>query len=113
MDRLTRISENGENVWFVYNDLNLKPYEMNTMHNDIAIRKLAYYEDLEEQELLTNERVFKEEDFTEDQLQLLRMAFKLVDDVIEIQRYDNYDVHLHNELYYLKEKLGIYDILNT
>jgi hypothetical protein len=52
------------------------------------------------------------EDFTEDELMLLKMAFRLVDDVVEIQRYDRYDVHLPNELYGLKEKLGIYDLVD-
>ena len=58
-----------------------------------------------------NEHKWQEEDFTEDELLLLRMAFRLVDDVVEIQRYDNSDVYLSNELYHLKEKLGIYDIV--
>ena len=55
--------------------------------------------------------VFKEEDFTEDELMLLRMAFKLVSTVVETQRTDNYDVHLSNELFSLEEKLGIYDLV--
>lgn len=54
---------------------------------------------------------FTEEDFTLDELMLLKMAFKLVDDVIEIQREDNYDVYLSNELYSLTEKLGIDDLV--
>ena len=58
-----------------------------------------------------SEHKFKEEDFTEEQLLLLRMAFKLVDDVVEMQRCDNYDVYMCNELYHLKEKLGIYDLV--
>ena len=58
-----------------------------------------------------NEHKWQEEDFTEDELLLLRMAFRLVDDVVEIQRYDNYDVYLSNELYHLKKKLGIYNIV--
>ena len=57
------------------------------------------------------DRIFKEEDFTEDELMLLRMAFKLVTDVIEIQREDRYDVVLSNELFNLEEKLGIYDLV--
>lgn len=57
-------------------------------------------------------KTFTAEDFTEDELMLLRMAFKLVYDVVEIQRYDRYDVHLPNELYNLKEKLGIYDLID-
>ena len=52
------------------------------------------------------------EDFTEDELKLLKMAFKLINDVVEMQRVDNYDVYWGNTLYYLEEKLGIWDILN-
>lgn len=52
------------------------------------------------------------EDFTEDELMLLKMAFRLIDDVVEIQRYDNYDVYLSNELYSLKNKLGIYELVD-
>lgn len=55
--------------------------------------------------------MFTEEDFTTDELRLLRMAFKLIDDVVEMQRYDNYDVYMCNVLYDLKNKLGIYDLL--
>ena len=54
---------------------------------------------------------FKEEDFTEDELFLLKLAFKLVDDVVEMQRTSNSDVYLSNELYDLEQKLGIYDLL--
>lgn len=54
---------------------------------------------------------FKESDFTQDQLMLLKMAFRLVDEVVEIQREDNYDVCLSNELFHLKEKLGISDLV--
>ena len=55
--------------------------------------------------------MFCVEDFTEDELRLLRMAFKLIDDVVEMQRDDNYDVYMCNVLYDLKNKLGIYDVL--
>ena len=56
--------------------------------------------------------MFCVEDFTEDELQLLRMAFKLIDGVVEMQRNDNYDVYMRNVLYDLKNKLGIYDLLD-
>ncbi len=115
MDRLTRKSQSSEMVWFIdhdNNDLNLEPCEMSYSDSGKAIRKLAYYEDLEEQGMLAGERTFKEEDFTEEQLLLLRMAFKLVGDVVEMQRYNNYDVYMCNELYHLKEKLGIYDLVD-
>ena len=58
------------------------------------------------------ERKFDKEDFTEDELMLLRMAFNLVDTVVETQRTSNYDVYLTNELYNLKEKLGIGDLMD-
>jgi hypothetical protein len=54
---------------------------------------------------------FKEEDFTEDELMLLRLAFKLVDDVVEYQRDSNSDVYMVNELYNLTQKLGINDLI--
>lgn len=54
---------------------------------------------------------FTEEDFTVDELMLLKMAFKLVDDVIEIQREGNYDLYLSNELFNLTLKLGIDDLV--
>lgn len=52
MDRLTRKSQSSEMVWFIdheNNDLNLEPCEMSYSQNGKAIRKLAYYEDAEEQ----------------------------------------------------------------
>jgi hypothetical protein len=52
MDRLTRKSQSSEMVWFVdhdNNNLNLEPCEMSYSQNGKAIRKLAYYEDAEEQ----------------------------------------------------------------
>ena len=58
-------------------------------------------------------RKFTEEDFTESELVLLNLAFKLVDDVVEAQRLSNSDVYMSNELYSLKEKLGISDLLNS
>ena len=54
---------------------------------------------------------FKEEEFTEDELMLLRLAFKLVDDVVEMQRTSNSDVYLCNELYNLTQKLGISELI--
>ena len=57
------------------------------------------------------DKEFKEEDFTEDELKLLKMAFKLVADVVEIQRQDNYDVYLSNELFSLENKLGVYELV--
>jgi hypothetical protein len=66
-----------------------------------------FLEQIDEQPTIT----FTEANFTSDQLMLLKMAFKLADDVVEIQRKDNYDVDLCNALYHLKERLGIGDIV--
>ena len=52
------------------------------------------------------------DEFTEDELNLLKLAFALVDTVVESQRLDNYDVYMSNSLFHLKEKLGIYDLLD-
>lgn len=53
---------------------------------------------------------FKEEDFTEDELALLRLAFKLADDVAEQHSLIS-NRYLCNELYSLKEKLGIHELV--
>lgn len=55
---------------------------------------------------------FKSEDFTEDELLLLKMAFKLVNDVVNIQRSNNYDNDMSNALFSLENKLGIYDLVS-
>ncbi len=53
------------------------------------------------------------EDLTDDEIMLLKMAFKSVEEIIEIQRYYHYcDVDLCNTLFRLKEKLGIYDLVS-
>ena len=65
--------------------------------------------DLKEKSM--EDRKFTEEDFTEEELLLLRMAFKLVDTVVETQRTSNYDVHLCNVLYNLTMKLGVSDLI--
>lgn len=52
MERLTRKSLSTDMVWFVdhdNNNMDLEPCEMSYTHNKLAIKKLAYYEDLEEQ----------------------------------------------------------------
>lgn len=52
MDRLTRKSQSTGMVWFIDHDnngLNLEPCEMSYSQNGKAIRKLAYYEEMEEQ----------------------------------------------------------------
>ena len=56
-------------------------------------------------------REFTKEDFTEDELILLRMAFKMLDVAIDEQRQLFYGSNYRNEVYDLKEKLGVYDLL--
>ena len=56
--------------------------------------------------------IFNEDEFTEDELMLLKLAFALVDVAVESSRRDNYDVDRSNALYDLKHKLGIYDIVS-
>ena len=58
------------------------------------------------------ESKFNKEDFTDDELMLLKMAFNLVDIVVETQRTSNYDVYLANDLYNLKAKLGISNLIS-
>lgn len=52
-------------------------------------------------------------EFTEKEIFLLKLAFKLVDEVVENMRESPYycDPYMDNDLYDLKQKLGIYDIL--
>lgn len=63
------------------------------------------------EELFMSREKFKEEEFTKDELALLKLAFKIVDDVVEIQRTSNSDVYTCNELYSLKQKLGINELV--
>jgi hypothetical protein len=54
--------------------------------------------------------VFTKEDFTEEELILLKLAFKLLDTVAEETR----ELHWNddrNTVYDLKNKLGIYDLV--
>lgn len=52
------------------------------------------------------------EDLTDNEIMLLKMAFKSVEEIIEIQRYHHYcEVDLCNTLFNLKEKLGISDLV--
>ena len=59
------------------------------------------------EEGLNNRKSFTEEDFTENELKVLKLAFVLVDRAIEIQRTSNYDNDDCNALFNLKEKLKI------
>lgn len=52
------------------------------------------------------------EDFSEDELVLLRMAFRMLDEAIDAQRELLYCSDYRNEVYDLKEKLGIYDLVS-
>lgn len=54
---------------------------------------------------------FTEDEFTEDELVVLKLAFKLAEEALETLRTSNSDVYMINELFYLKEKLGIDDLL--
>ena len=51
------------------------------------------------------------DDFTAEELQLLKAIFSGADAVIESLRYGNSDVYWVNILYDLKEKLGIGNLL--
>ena len=50
---------------------------------------------------------FTSDDFTAEELQLLKAIFSGADAVVESLRYGNSDVYWVNTLYDLKEKLGI------
>lgn len=54
---------------------------------------------------------FTKEDFTEDELILLRMAFRMLDVAVEEERHLFYSGDYRNDLFNLKEKLGIYDLV--
>jgi hypothetical protein len=56
-------------------------------------------------------REFTKEDFTEEELMLLRLAFELLDTSVYTMDKLNYDNN-SNIVYDLKEKLGIYDLLD-
>ena len=55
---------------------------------------------------------FEEDMFTSEELMLLRMAFNILNTIVESMREGNSDVYMSNTLYDLKNKLGIYDIVN-
>lgn len=114
MERLTKKSQTSEMAWFVdYTNggLPLEPCELGSTQAGMILRKLAVYEDLEERGLVNRPKEWQESDFTEDQLRLLRIAFKMVEDMVELQRHGNGDVFMSNELFHLKEKLGILDLV--
>lgn len=60
---------------------------------------------------MDEDKKLKFEDFTEDQIKLLKLAFKLLDDVVKSQLTDDY-TYLCKELFELKCKLGIYDLVD-
>jgi hypothetical protein len=55
---------------------------------------------------------FTKEDFTEDELILLNMAFEMLDIAVDEQRRLFYAGDYRNTVYDLKNKLGIYDLLD-
>ena len=55
---------------------------------------------------------FTKNDFTEDELMLLRIAFNSAQNVTEELQKNGYDSHLVNELFHLEEKLGIYNLVS-
>lgn len=115
MERLTKRSQTSPMTWFIDHengDLPLEPCELGSMQTGTILRKLGEYEDLEERGLVNRPAVWQESDFTEDQLMLLRMAFRMVETAVETMRLDNSDVHLSNELYRLEEKLALYDLVS-
>ena len=55
---------------------------------------------------------FVKEDFTEEELKLLHMAFKLLDTALD--EYDSLDYNYHayqEDVHSLKEKMGIYNLI--
>jgi hypothetical protein len=55
--------------------------------------------------------IFNKEDFTEDELILLKMAFKMLDAAAEESSKLFYGSDYRNEIFNLKEKLGIFDLI--
>ena len=55
--------------------------------------------------------MFTKDDFTEEELMLLKLAFNLLDTAVCTMDKMNHDYNC-NVAYYLKEKLGIYDLLD-
>ena len=56
--------------------------------------------------------MFDKSIFTEDELILLKMAFRVLDVIVEEGRHLDYSGDYRNDVYYLKEKLGIYDVVD-
>lgn len=54
----------------------------------------------------------KKEDFTEEELIMLKVIFKGAEAVIEAKREDRYDNRDSNTLFHLKQKLGILDLVD-
>lgn len=55
-----------------------------------------------------SDKIFTEEDFTEEELEMLRAIFKGAEAVIDSMADSTW---LSNTLFDIKEKLGIYDLL--
>ena len=54
---------------------------------------------------------FTKEDFTEDELSLLCMAFSLLDTAVSNMNKLIYNTNYENDAYHLKQKLGIDDLV--
>lgn len=54
----------------------------------------------------------QKEDFTEDELEMLKLIFKSAEAILQLKRTSNDDVYDINTLFYLKQKLGIYEIVD-
>lgn len=52
------------------------------------------------------------EELTENEIYLLKLAFRLANKVVEMQHRDPcYGLDMRDDLFNLKEKLGIYDLI--
>ena len=58
-----------------------------------------------------NEKKFKESDFSDEELAMLKAIFAAADAVVQAKRTDNYDTYDSNILFGLTVKLGIDDIV--
>lgn len=53
----------------------------------------------------------RKEDFTDEELKLLRIIFKGAETILYMKREDNEDNYDINIFYNLKQKLGIFEVL--
>lgn len=62
---------------------------------------------------MINNNQWKREDFTDEEFMVLKLAFSLVDTVAENQSKYTHDNDMSNALFYLKEKLGISEVIES